>query len=398
MKPTFARTFVSASIVAAAAVVCITAQAPTGVPGTQGTPGALGQTKLTIVSPEDGAYVSGPTRLRAVVDPIDTVSAVLFFVDGRQTCVLTAPPFECEWDAGRSVTAHEVRAIATLIEGGRVVQTVRTKSLGYAENVDVDVVQVTVTVADGNGRFVRGLPLSAFHVFEDGAPQKITYFSSENVPLEAIVAIDISGSMISAMPRLKNAVREFLAAIPSGNQVTLLGFNDTMFTLTRRETNPADRARAVDKLAAWGGTALYDVVLRGRRMLDRQTGRRALVVFSDGEDQGSHATISDVERTLQSSDLTLYMIGQGRGVTRQSLKRVMDRLSIPTGGRSLSTDSVDELRGAFGEVVEELSNQYLLGYAPTDTRRDDRFRGIQVRVDGQTDVRHRQGYRPVINK
>lgn len=386
MNETPPRSFVSASVLAVAAVVCLTAQGPTG-----------GVT-LTIVSPEEGTYLSGPTLLRAVVDPVDAVSAVLFFVDGRQTCVLTAAPFECEWDAGRTVTAHQVRAIATLLEGGRVVQTTRTKSLGYVENVDVDVVQVTVTVTDRNGRFVRGLPLSAFHVFEDGEPQKISYFSSENVPLEAIVAIDISGSMISAMPRLKNAVQEFLGALPSGNQVTLLGFNDTMFTLTRRETNPADRVRAVDRLAAWGGTALYDVILRGRGMLGRQTGRRALVIFSDGEDQGSHATISDVERALQSSDLTLYMIGQGRGVTRQSLKRVMDRLSIPTGGRSLSTDSVDELRGAFGVVVEELSNQYLLGYAPDDTRRDDRWRRIDVRVDGQTDVRARQGYRPAVDK
>jgi VWFA-related protein len=275
---------------------------------------------------------------------------------------------------------------------------VRTKSLGYTEHVDVDVVHVTVTVTDSHGKFVRGLPASAFHVFEDGRPQRVTYFSSENVPLEAIVAIDISGSMIGAMPRLKNAVREFLGALPSGNQVTLLGFNDTMFTLTRRETIPADRVKAVDRLAAWGGTALYDVVLRGIGMLGRQTGRRAVVMFSDGEDQGSHATLGAVERALQSSDVTLYMIGQGRGVTRESLKRIMDRLSIPTGGRSLSTDSVDELRGAFGQVVEELSNQYLLGYPPTNTRHDEEWRSIGVKVDGQSDVRYRQGYRLAVTK
>ena len=291
-----------------------------------------------------------------------------FFVDGRQVCALTAPPFECEWDAGAAITAHQVRAVATVKGGARIVQTVRTKSVGYVERVDVDVVQVTVTVTDGHGQFVRGIPQSAFHVFEDGQPQTITHFASEDVPLELIVAIDISGSMAPAMPKLKTAVKEFLGAVPPQDQVTLLGFNDSIFTLTRKTTDPAERIKAVDRLAPWGSTALYDVLLRGVDMLGRQTGRKALVVFTDGEDQGSHATINDVERRLQSSDVTLYMIGQGRGVTMEPLKRIMERLSVPTGGRALFTDSIDELHGAFAELLDELSNQYLLGYQSTNTQ------------------------------
>ena len=216
---------------------------------------------------------------------------------------------------------HQVRAVATLKDGGRIVQTVRTKSVGYAERVDVDVVQVTVTVSDDRGRFVRDMPQSAFHVLEDGQPQAITHFASEDVPLELVVAIDISGSMAPAMPKLKTAVKEFLGAVPAQDQVTLLGFNDNIFTLTRKTTDPAERVKAVDRLAPWGSTALYDVILRGVEMLGRQTGRKALVVFTDGEDQGSHATIGDVERRLQSSDVTLYMIGQGRGVTLESLQK-----------------------------------------------------------------------------
>ena len=90
------------------------------------------------------------------------------------------------------------------------------------------------------------------------------------------------------MPKLKSAVKEFLAAVPPTNQVTLLGFNDNIFTLTRKTTDPAERVRAVDRLAPWGSTALYDVILRGVDMLGRQTGRKALIVFTDGEDQGSH--------------------------------------------------------------------------------------------------------------
>ena len=221
----------------------------------------------------------------------------------------------------------------------------RTKGLDYADKVEVDAVQVTVTVTDGKGKFVPGIPQAQFRIYEDGQPQDIGYFASEDVPLELVVAVDISGSMAAAMPRLKRTVGNFLAAVPTGNQVTLLGFNDSVFTLIRRSTDLAERVRAVDRLAPWGATALYDVIIRGIEMLGRQTGRRALVVFTDGEDQGSHVTLEDVERRLQASDVTLYMIGQGRGVTHDYLRRVMQRLTVPTGGRVFTTDNIDALQG-----------------------------------------------------
>jgi VWFA-related protein len=355
-------------------------------------------TQIKILSPGDDAYVSGPTLLRARVDPESTVLAVSFFVDGRQICVLAKGPFECEWNAGTAVMEHQVRAVATLISGGRVIQTVRTKPLGYSENVNVDVVQVTVTVGDGHGRFVRDLPRTAFHVYEDNKPQAISHFASEDVPLELVAAIDISGSMSPAMPKLKIAAKEFLGAVPAHDQVTLVGFNDNIMTVARKSTDPAERVKAVDRLAPWGSTALYDMLLRGVEMLGRQTGRKALVVFTDGEDQGSHVAIGDVERRMQSSDVTLYMIGQGRGVTLESLKKIMERLAVPTGGRALFTDSIDELHEAFADLLDELGNQYLIGYVSSNTARADAWRRIRVDVDGHRDVRARQGYRATVVK
>src|SRR5262245_4122960 len=349
--------------------------------------------QITIVSAANDSFVSGPTVLRARVEPPEASAGVTFFADGRQVCALNAQPFECEWDAGSTIAEHQIRAVAALAAGGRIVSTIRTKGVGFAEHVNVDVVQVTVTVPDGHGKFVRGIPRSAFKVWEDGQPQAISHFASEDVPLELVVAIDISGSMGLSMPKLKSAVKEFLTTVPAQHQVTLLGFNDTVFTLTRKATNPADRVKAVDRLAPWGSTALYDVILRGIDMLGRQTGRKALVVFTDGEDQGSHATISDVERRLQSSDLTLYMIGQGRGLTLESLKKVMERLAVPSGGRAFFTENVDTLHEAFADLLDELSNQYLLGYASTNSKRDDTWRRIKVEVGGHDDVRARQGYR-----
>jgi VWFA-related protein len=386
MSPQRGRRLFVMMAVAATAAISLSAQTSAPTP------------QLAILSPEEDAYLSGPISLKATLDPADAASAVIFFVDGRQICVVPAAPFECEWDAGRAIAEHQIRVVATLNAGGRAVQTLRTKGVKFADNEDVEAVQVTVTVMDGPNRYVRGLPVSAFHVSENGRPQKISYFANENVPLELIAAVDISGSMGPVMPKLKKAVQEFLAAVPSRNEVTLLGFNDTVFTLTRRSTSPAERVKAVDRLAPWGATALYDVILRSIGLLGRQTGRKALVVFTDGEDQGSHATISDVERGLQASDVTLYMIGQGRGADHASLRTVMERLSRPTGGRAIFTENIDGLRTAFNELLDELSNQYLLSYAPVGAQRDETWRTIKVDVDGHSEIRARQGYRPAVTK
>jgi VWFA-related protein len=379
----------------ATASTIVLAFLPLHVSSAQAPPGP----RIQIVSPETTAFVSGPTDLRVTIEPATSVTSVTFFVDGRQVCEFGAPPFECEWDAGRDVVAHQVRVVAALDGGGRVVRTIRTRGLQYADKVEVDAVQVTVTVTDTKGKFVPGIPQSAFRVYEDGKVQTLGYFASQDVPLDLTVAVDISGSMAGVMPRLKRAVKNFLGAVPLHNQVTLLGFNDSVFTLTRRATDASERMRAVDRLAPWGATALYDVIIRGVDMLGRQTGRRALVIFTDGEDQGSHVTIEDVERRLQASDVTLYMIGQGRGVTHDYLRRVMQRLTVPTGGRAFTTDSIDALQGAFEELLEELSNQYLLGYQPTYTIRDDSWHEIKVEIEGQPlNIRARQGYRAMPQK
>lgn len=348
---------------------------------------------VLITSPSTNAYISGITRLRAAIDASVTPQTVTFFVDGRQFCSLTEPPFECEWDAGSTISAHLIRLVVQPSEGDRLVKTLRTRGIGYADRVNVEAIQVTVTVSDDSGRFIGGIPRDAFRVAEDGKPQPITYFASQDVPLELTVAVDISGSMTPSMPKLKKAVKDFLLAVPSKDQVTLLGFNDSVFALTRKQTDPIERVRAVDRLAPWGATALYDVIMRAVDMLGRQIGRKALVVFSDGEDQGSHVSLEDVERKLQASDVTLYIIAQGRGISQDYLRKTMQRLTVPTGGRTFTTENVDQLHLAFEDLLEELSNQYLIGYQPTNAARDDTWREIKVQVNGYPNVRARQGYR-----
>ena len=364
-----------------AAAVTVAAQSPE-------TPSAV---RVTIVSPEPNTYLVGGVQLQADVAPPGEVASVSFFLDGREVCVMTAPPFACQWDAGKDVKERQVRLAVTLKDGSRLTRTMRTRGLDFAGTSEVEAVQVTVTVTDG-GKFVQGLPRSAFHVWENGRPQSVSGFAAENVPLELIVAVDVSSSMADAMPKLKEAVKDFLGAVPAENQVTLLGFNDSIIPVARKTTNLGERLRAVDRLAAWGATALYDAVAQSIEMLGQQEGRKALVVFSDGEDQGSHLTLEEAEQRLQSSDVTLYMIGQGRGVSAAPLQRVMQRLADPTGGRALSTDSIDKLHGAFEELLEELSHQYLIGYQSTNTARDGTWRELRVEVDGPGRVRARKGY------
>jgi VWFA-related protein len=337
--------------------------------------------------------LSGPSLLSAEISPSADVATASFMVGGSEVCVIEAPPYGCKWDAGRQVKELQVRLVVTLKDGRRLpAQTVRTKGLGeYVDTSEVEGVQVTVTVTK-DGKFVQGLPRSAFRLWEDGKPQTISSFVSEDVPLELIVAVDISGSMSDAMPKMKSAVKEFLVAVPLENQVTVLGFNDLVITVARKTTNLADRLRAVDRLSALGATALHDAIAKGIDILGQQVGRKAMVVFSDGEDQGSLLTIADVEQRLQSSDVTLYMIGQGRGLSAEPLKRIMQRLADPTGGRALFTDSIDKLQGAFAELLVELSHQYLLGYQSTNSARDGTYRELRVEVEGGGRVRARKGY------
>ena len=352
---------------------------------------------IRIIVPEADAYVSGLTKLKAEILPkmlATRVGQILFSVDGKQVCnVLDPIAAECEWDAGAEVRPHVLRVVGNLIGGGRIVASSKTKGLDQVEKVTVDVVQVTAVVTD-RGRFVSGLQQQAFRLLEDGVPQTIGHFSSEGSPLEIVVAIDVSESMTLAMPQLKNSVKKFLGALGAKDQVTVAAFNDNMFTITKRETNAQTRMKAIDRLSAWGGTALYDVIIRGVQQLSKQPGRRVLVVFSDGDDRTSHATIHAVEQAVRANDATLFMVALGRGVKEAQLKSGIEKLVELSGGRALFVDRSDQLDEPFQEILEELSNQYIIGYESKNTKRDASWREVKLEIPGRDyNVRARQGYR-----
>lgn len=352
---------------------------------------------LRIASPTNDTYLSGPTRLVAMIDPpaaARDVTRVVFFADGRQVCTSSRQPFECEWEAGDRIAEHQIRAVATLRNGGRLVHTVRTRGLEYAETVDVDVVQVTAVVTDSDGRFVRGLTQGDFKVFEDNKPQRITNFAAENIPLELVVAVDVSSSMRDAISGVKAAAKQFLDSIEPRDQVTVLAFNENIFTFARRATDARARARAVDLMAAWGGTALYDVIIRSVAILGRQAGRRSIVLFSDGDDTSSHAPLATAIERTEGSDATIYAIGQGRAVDAPGLQKLMKQIATVSGGQAFFTDSPGRLEAIFKEILEDLRNQYVISYPAPETARDGAFHTIRLEVaGGKYRVRARQGYR-----
>jgi Ca-activated chloride channel family protein len=352
---------------------------------------------IRIVSPEPDTYLVGSVRLRAAIEParrVGDVARVMFYADGRLVCTLMDPArAECPWDSGANIKEHVIRAVAELVGGGRAVTSIRTKGLDIVDVVNVEVVQVTAVVANRNS-FVKGLTKADFRLREDKVPQTISHFSSEGTPLELMIAIDVSESMSDAMPQLKNSVKRFLAALRPQDQVTLTAFNDNLFTLAGPETSPERRLRAIDRLKPWGGTALYDVIVRGLQQLSKQPGRRVLVVFSDGDDRTSHATLESVEQAVRASDATLFMVALGSGVQRAHLKSGIDKLVDLSGGRALFVERSDRLDGPFAEILEELANQYLIGYQSTNTKRDGAWREIELELPKHSySVRARQGYR-----
>jgi Ca-activated chloride channel homolog len=361
----------------------------------QAPPRAAGP-EIVFESPVDDGYASGPTPVRIRLVPASAaVQSVTLSADGSQLCTIERPPFECPWDAGPKVSAHSVRASVLLADGRRIVSVIKTRSVAYTETVDVDVVQVTATVTDGKGRFIRGLARKDFRVYEDNAPQAITTFFSEDIPLEIVVAMDVSGSMKDSMPTVKVAVKKFLSALRPADRVTVLTFNDTVFTLAKPSIDLASRLKAVDRMRAWGGTALYEVIVKAVEQLGRQPGRRALVVFTDGEDVSSRIPIEAVERRLETSDVVVYPIGQGRAPKVPMLKELLERLAGKSGGRAFFED-LPNLDDVFARLIDELSNQYLLGYTRRDSARDSRWRKLRVEVPGrEVKIRAREGYRVV---
>jgi VWFA-related protein len=154
-----------------------------------------------------------------------------------------------------------------------------------------------------------------------------------------------------------------------------------------------DRLKTLDRLRPWGGTSLYDAMLKALAQMGPQAGRRVIVVFTDGEDLNSRVPLETAERGLETSDAVLYAIGQGRAPQMESLRKILIRLSDKTGGQAYF-ENLDKLDEVFDNILADLANQYLFGFVPRDATHDGKWHDLRVDVPGQDyKVRARQGYR-----
>ena len=348
---------------------------------------------LRITSPEPGAIVTGRTRLEAVIAPPADVKAVNFFVNGRLVCTVERPPFVCPWDPGPVVRGHHVRVVATMADGSLLTGNVRTKDLGHVERARAEAVLVPVLVTRG-GDFVHGLKKEDFDVFENGVQQRVASLLSEESPLDLVLAIDISGSMADSLEDVKTAVKLFLSKLRPGDAATLLGFNDTPFIVAEREKDQRTREEAVGLLSSWGGTALYDATVLSVDMVSRESGRKGIVLFSDGDDRSSLTARGTATARVQASDAMLYAVAFGAGATLSDLRSNLENYARSTGGSVFFPRQTKDLDGVFDRIVTELGNQYVLSYSSTDPRQDGKWREIKVRArKGDYDIRARRGYR-----
>ena len=317
--------------------------------------------RLQIVEPAADALLVGRSQVVVRLDgPAPDVRSVQMFVDGKLLCTVQQPPWSCPFDAGSTPASHHVRVVARVGESERLVANVRTQSLGFSEAVRVDAVQVPVVVRDGDGRFVSGLRAEHFVVKENGVPQTLTQVASESVPLEVVLAVDISGSMADVMGEVIRAGSAFLDQLRPQDAATVLAFNDNRFVVVDTEKDPVKRRAALAGLQPWGGTALYDAITEALDLSARGSGRKGIVVFSDGEDQASRVTSGTAIRRIQQSDAMVYTIAFGSGAEQPALRKQLEAYAKASGGRVFFPRDAEDLARAFREIVAEVSSKYLM--------------------------------------
>ena len=278
-------------------------------------------------------------------------------------------------------------------------QNTKPEIAAHQLKVDVDLVLATVTVTDRNGRFVTGLEKENFKIAEDKVPQDITYFSSEDIPLSVGIILDVSGSMKDKLKTAVEAAITFMKGGSPDDEYFLVEFADKP---TEIEDFTNDIAKLQSRFMfskAKGRTALYDAVYRGLAKLEGGNNqKRALLLITDGEDNRSRYTFSNVREFVKEKDVQMYAIGitsgWSDGSAEQGRSLLRDLASI-SGGNSFFPSSVLSLENICRNIATELKYQYVLGYHSTNQAKDGEWRKIKVSAEypnNKLTVRAKAGY------
>jgi VWFA-related protein len=284
----------------------------------------------------------------------------------------------------------------------------------------VKVVNIFFNVKDKHGMLISNLTKDDFQVNEDGKPQNVKYFSAEsNQPLTLGIMIDTSASQTRVLPLEQEACAEFLHEVLREKDLAFVINFDVDVDLDQDFTNNVrELSRSLNKMqinAGMGGgppglgggpipttprgTLLYDAIyLAADEKLKNEVGRKAMIIFTDGEDQGSRLRIQDAIEAAQKADTICYVIliaDRGfYGGFGYSGDADMRKLAEQTGGRVIEVgNKQDKLKQAFEQIQNELRSQYNIGYTPTNAKLDGSYRKIQIHTrGGDYKVQARQGY------
>jgi Ca-activated chloride channel family protein len=254
--------------------------------------------------------------------------------------------------------------------------------------VDTNLVLIPVTVTDPLNRFVTGLEQDSFKVFEDKIEQKIVSFGSEDAALSVCIVFDTSGSMGPKLEKSRQAVSEFFKTANPEDEACLVEFSDRPELATPFTHNLEEIQNRLTFTQSKGRTALLDgIYLALHTMKKAHNPRKALIVISDGGDNSSRYTESEVKNLVKEADVQIYAIGiyepsssRGRSPEELSGPGLLTDISEPTGGRHFFVENLNELPDVAAKIGIELRNQYVLGYSPTNQGRDGKYRKVNVKL------------------
>ena len=265
--------------------------------------------------------------------------------------------------------------------------------------VNADLVVLNVTITDSKGDYVHKIPRSAFKIFEDGREQSISNFSVEETPFAAALLLDSSGSMEGRMTLARAAAINFLDGLRPDDVASIYTF-DTKVEQLQDFSPGRDLPPLAYNVTAKGWTVLNDAILRAAIDLSRRPEkRRAIIVLSDGADTRSAASADKALHNALNANATIYTIDFSAPTSaitsRQASAGALKNFANKSGGRYVASPGGRAMGEAFAAIVEELRNQYTIGYQPTNNSRDNRWRTIDVKVPSRPELnaRTRRGYR-----
>jgi len=270
----------------------------------------------------------------------------------------------------------------------------------------VDLVSLNVTVTDGTARYVTDLGAEDFNVFEDGVKQEVTFFNRTNLPIALALLLDTSASMESRLGTAQEAAIGFARKLRTQDLAEVIDFDSRVVVLQSFTNAAADLEQAIRKTSAGGSTSLYNAVYIALKDLKKvvaknvdEIRRQAIVVLSDGEDTSSLLPFEEVLDLAKRSETAIYCIGlrsEGPSTSSRGFKEaefVLRQFAQETGGRSFFPNQINELAGVYGQIADELSSQYTVGYTSRNPKRDGSWRRLVVRVNRPNLVaRTKQGY------